>query len=141
MSVVSCIALHIRYIPILALTVVISKVPSILMTSSRDPMISSFVMMTSWCSLPIYSATSFAYFRSIASSLIPMAKVLIGFPGISFCATAQTSELSRPPLNRNPIGASESRRFAMPLISFCFIVLHITSTGSSHTVSTFVRSI
>ncbi len=78
-SVFSLMYLHKRYIPTLALTVVISQVSSCLTTASREPKTSSLVIITSVCSVPKKSATSLAYFKSIGSFTIPIAKVLIGF--------------------------------------------------------------
>ena len=80
-------------------------------------MTSSRVMMTSWCSLPRYSAVCRAYFRSMASVSIPMAKVRMGRPSLR-AAMAQTREESSPPERRNPTGASASSRFSTPAISF-----------------------
>ena len=57
-----------------------------------------------------------AYFRSMASMSMPMAKVRMGLSRI-FWAMAHTSEESSPPESKNPTGASASRRFSTPSIS------------------------
>ena len=102
--------------PMDARMVVISQVPSSPTTVGSASSTSFSVMITSVCSLPMYSAAFRAYFRSIASTSIPMAKVRIGWSSIR-CAMAQTREESRPPESRNPSGASASSRFSTPSIS------------------------
>ena len=64
--------------PMDARMVVISQVPSSPTTVGSASSTSFSVMITSVCSLPMYSAAFRAYFRSIASTSIPMAKVRIG---------------------------------------------------------------
>ena len=59
---------------------------------------SSFVIVTSVCSLLRYSAASRAYFKSIGSVSMPMAKVRIGF-SLFLAAIAQT----RPGATAQPI--------------------------------------
>ena len=124
--------LHTRYIPTLARTVVMSKVPSAATTSSREERTVSLSMTTSVCSLPMYSATRFAYLRSIASVLIPIAKVRMGLPRIR-ADTAHTRLLSSPPESRKPIGASASSRFSMPATSFSLIEAVTRSMPSGET--------
>ena len=70
-----------------------------------------------------------AYFKSIASVSIPIAKVLIGFFKIS-AAIAHTRLESRPPDNKNPSGASASRRFFTPSVSLSWMFFVITSISS-----------
>ena len=61
----------------------------------------------------MYSATSLAYLRSIASISIPIAKVSIGLSD-RLAATPHTREESRPPDKRNPTGASASSLLRIP---------------------------
>ena len=116
MSVVSRMALQHRYMPTLARMVVMSQVPRAATTLGRAAITSSRVMITSVWSAPMNCAAFRAYFRSMASVSMPIAKVRIGFPS-SRAAMAHTSELSRPPLSRNPSGASASSRFSTPAVS------------------------
>ena len=52
----------------------------------------------------------------MASTSMPMAKVLMGLSSILW-AMAHTSEESSPPESRKPTGASASSRFSTPSIS------------------------
>jgi hypothetical protein len=60
---------------------------------------------------------------------MPIANVLIDL-FISFAATEQTRELSRPPLRRKPTFASASRRFSIPDTSLSWIFRQIISRSS-----------
>ena len=96
--------------------VVISKLPSSHTTGRSAAITSSGVIYTSVCSLPIHSAACRAYFRSMASLRMPMAKVRMGVL-LFRAAMAQTSEESRPPESKNPILASDTSRFSTPATS------------------------
>ena len=123
----------------LARMVVISYVPSSATTSGSAWMTSSGVMMTSVWSACRYSATSRAYFRSMASLHMPMANVRMGFLS-SFAEMAHTRLLSRPPESRKPSGASASSRFSTPAMSFSRMWVQTVSRSSSQTASTCVMS-
>ena len=139
MSVPSWMALHTRYIPMLARMVVISKVPSSWMTFSKEAMTSSGVMYTSVWSLPIYSAAWRAYFRSMASARMPMAKVRMG--ALLFrAAMAHTREESSPPESRKPTLASATSRFSTPATSLSWIFRQAVSRSSRQTCSTAAMS-
>ena len=123
----------------LARIVVMSYVASSVTTSSSAAKTSSFVMMTSVCSLPMYSATSWAYFRSMASYFMPTANVRIGALSF-FCAMAHTRDESSPPERRKPSFASDTRRFSTPATSLSCILAQTVSRSSRHTLSTCAMS-
>ena len=75
----------------------------------------------------------------MASSLMPMANVRIGWSEHR-CATAHTSEESRPPLRRKPTLASDTSRFRMPAMSFSRMDAHTVSMSSRQISLTAVMS-
>ena len=109
------------------------------MTSSRVSSTSCRDIMTSVCSAPMKSATSRAYFRSMGSKSMPMAKVRIFFPR-SLAEMAHTRLESRPPERRKPRGASASSRFSTAAMSFSRMFLHTVSRSSVLYWVTVVRS-
>ena len=129
MSVLSWMALQTRYMPTLARMVVMSQVASACTTWGRASSTCSFVMMTSVWSAPMKSATSRAYFKSMASPSMPMAKVRMGFCRF-LAAMAHTRLESSPPESRKPRGASASSRFSTPATSFSRMLRHTSSSGA-----------
>ena len=117
----------------LALTVVISKVPSAAITVSSASRTSSLVMTTSVWSAPIAAAAVLAYLRSIASISIPIAYVLIFFGAMRRAAIAHTSEESSPPERRKPTGESESRRLSTAFTRSSLILALAVPTSSWQT--------
>ena len=87
----------------------------------------------------MYSATSLAYFKSMASPLMPMAKVRIGVL-LRRAAMAHTKEESSPPDSRKPTLASATSRFSTPAISFSRMFQHTVSRSSRQIRSTWVIS-
>ena len=75
----------------------------------------------------------------MASSLIPIAKVLIGSFD-SFAAMEQTRDESSPPERRNPTLASDTRRFETPSMSFSLMFLQTVSMSSFMTPWGFAMS-
>ena len=129
MSVVSRMALQHRYMPTLARMVVMSQVPRAATTLGRAAITSSRVMITSVWSAPMNCAAFRAYFRSMASVSMPIAKVRIGFPS-SRAAMAHTRLESSPPERRKPRGASASSRLSTAAISLSWMFWQTVSMSS-----------
>ena len=129
MSVRSRMALQHRYIPMLARTVVMSQVPRAAATSGRARITSSRLMITSVWSAPMKSAACRAYFRSMASVSMPMAKVRMGCFS-SRAAMAHTRLESSPPERRKPRGASASSRLSTAAMSLSRMFRQTVSRSS-----------
>ena len=85
------------------------------------------------------SAASRAYFRSMASVSMPMAKVRIFFPSTTE-EMAHTREESSPPESRKPRGASASSRLSTAAISLLRMLRQTVSRSSVEYWETVVRS-